>query len=378
LDFDRSGAHDKAVRGAARWFWKSLILAAVWASACGAGAAEPASGQSERNAFLRAIRRESGTVALETAIRKLEPSREGLPIVYLVSVVHIGDSNYYAALQRFLDRQPLVLFEGIGAQDKDFGVDQGYSLQNELAKALGLTFQLAAIDYKRPNFENCDLTLAQLLALFQASPAPKGKEGKAGAASSQGKAEFQALLQAMEGAGFWGGLARIGVNLIGSSPRLRAAVKVALAETLGDLPEDLEAAASISPGMARLMQALLSARNEAVLKRIARELRAPRPPKSIAVFYGAGHIPLLSQAICARLGYRPAGDMWRTAFKADPQAAGLSRFEVELLRGMIRFQFRQLRQAARQGQTAQSPGQPDKTQAKEAKPSAPSKAVAGP
>jgi hypothetical protein len=289
--------------------------------------------------YLRTVNDTNGTVALEVAVRSFAPRHGRGPVVWLVGVTHLGDTNYYAGLQHFLDRQPLVLFEGIGATNKQFRMrgDHGFSLQDELAGALGLEFQLNAIDYSGANFRNADLSLAQLNAIFS-----RGTNASAGTRAASGQAEFNQLIQTMEGTGLFGGLARIGISLIRASPRLQAAMKVALIETLGALPDDLSQSPAMTPGLRQLVAALIEARNRNVIANLQAALRAHPRPASVAVFYGAGHMADLERRVRAILHYRPTSERWLTAFAVNPRAAGLSEWELDLTRRMVRQELKAL------------------------------------
>src|SRR3974390_2345140 len=65
--------------------------------------------------FVRVENTDSNLIQLQIAVREFVPARGRGPAVWLTGVSHIGDSNYYAALQQHLDAQTLVLFEGISA-----------------------------------------------------------------------------------------------------------------------------------------------------------------------------------------------------------------------------------------------------------------------
>src|SRR5262249_43614547 len=55
----------------------------------------------------------SNSVQLQIAARKVDAPRSRRPSIWLVGVSHIGEAQYFAALQQHLDDQTLVLFEGI-------------------------------------------------------------------------------------------------------------------------------------------------------------------------------------------------------------------------------------------------------------------------
>src|SRR4030095_6611295 len=69
-------------------------------------------------AYMRVTKSGASTVALEIALRRFIPPDGRGPLIWLAGASHLGESNYYAGLQLFLDAQPLVLFEGIGAGSK--------------------------------------------------------------------------------------------------------------------------------------------------------------------------------------------------------------------------------------------------------------------
>lgn len=80
-------------------------------------AAAPACTQPVPDAYIRVQSTEPGRRALETATRKLVSADGKGPVIWLVGVTHIGNADYYAAIQKILDAQSLVLFEGVGRPD---------------------------------------------------------------------------------------------------------------------------------------------------------------------------------------------------------------------------------------------------------------------
>lgn len=287
--------------------------------------------------YLRVANQSNGVVALEVALRQLAPSRKSAPAVWLVGVTHIGSPEYYRDLQEFLDAQAVVLFEGVGATNRDFALrDDEYSLQDAMARALGLEFQLNAINYERPHFRNSDLTAAQIARHFgvEASEKPDAAPGGSPPAN-----EFGTLVQIMQGTGLLGGLAKVTVSLISLSPRLQAATKLAMIETMGSMPPDLATTPGLTPGMQRLLRVLIEERNHAVVTDTQRALREKPRPKSVAIFYGAGHMHDLEARLRAELRYRPGEERWLTAFAVDPRASGISRNELDFMRRIIRQQL---------------------------------------
>src|SRR5688572_14373936 len=131
--------------------------------------------------YLRVAKPSSNVTELQVAVRQFVPRGRSHPVIWLAGASHVGESNYYARLQKLLDAQELVLFEGVsdratraaGGKAFERNDDQMDSLQNTMAESLGLAFQLNTIDYERPNFRNSDLTIEELSQLI-------AKEGPAG------------------------------------------------------------------------------------------------------------------------------------------------------------------------------------------------------
>jgi hypothetical protein len=292
---------------------------------------------------VRAAHRPDGTSALEVALRALTPARGRGPTIWVVGVTHLGTADYYARLQQFLDAQTLVLFEGVGATNKSFALQRNadFNLQAALAKALGLEFQLRVIDYTRPHFQNSDLTLPELTRILAGDSSSKETPTAAGEAT-----ELDLLLDAMQGSGLLGALARITVALLEASPRLQAATQVVLVEVLSALPSDLPQMAGLPAGFQNLLRILIEERNRKVVEDVRRAVRMKPRPHSIAVFYGAGHMTDLEQRLRDALGYRPGEDRWLTAFAINPRRAGLSEWELNLMRSWIRSRLGELQRGS--------------------------------
>ncbi len=288
--------------------------------------------------YMRVVHPDQDTVELQIAARRFNPARGRGPDVWLVGASHIGDSNYFAALQKRLDAQPLVLFEGVGARSKKmrFNPDEESSVQHALATSLGLVFQLSAIDYDRPHFQNSDLSIAQLQSLFQSG-------GGSNAAGTRAGQEFQELLQIMNGSSFLGALVHFGIKFIGSNPRLQALTKVVLIELLGQIKGDLAQLKGMPPEIQRLLEVIIQERNKIVVEDVRKELAA-RSPRDMAVFYGAGHMADLEKRLRAELNYVPRKTVWFTAMSVNTRKAGLSETELDGMRKLIEWQLNALNQ----------------------------------
>lgn len=322
-----------------RWFWLGLLVTL-------SGCAHPATARSGVDTtearvgrqrtrivpapaplpYTRKFETTNGTVGLEVALRRFNrpgSSARGFPDVWLVGVTHLGTSNYYARLQRFLDGQTLVLFEGIGATNGNFRAlkKPGFSLQPALARALGLRFQLTSVDYRRPNWINSDLSERDLERHLPA-------DGKT--------TSMDQLMAAFQGEGQFGGVARLGVALLGASPRLQSVARLMLIETLSNFTGDLPDGADFGIDTRELMRVLIEERNAVVVRDLTRALGRLRRPARIAIFYGAGHMPDLEMRLRRDLGLQPVEDQWLRAFSVNPARSGMSQAEVDLIRDSVR------------------------------------------
>ena len=304
----------------------------------------PATVSTNISPYLRIAHPTTNLSELQVAVRQFVPHTQSQPVVWLVGVSHVGESNYYARLQKLLNAQELVLFEGVtdrasrAAGRKNFeksDEDLG-SLQNTMAESLGLAFQLDAIDYERPHFRNSDLTIEQIAQLI----AKEGPPG--GSRQSKTAKEFQNLLEMMQGDSLVATLVGAAMKLIGSSPKVQAMMKLMMIEVLGRFEGDMSQFQGLPPEWQRLIQILIHARNEAVLKDLQTELRKRTPPKSIAVFYGAAHMEDMERRLRRDLGYLPGREEWFSAFSVDLAKNQITGDEVKFIQSFVDWQMEML------------------------------------
>ncbi len=293
---------------------------------------------------------DTNTVQLQIALRRFAPDRRGGPTIWLAGVMHVGEPDYYHAIQRFLDSQTIVLFEGINANSHPRHVHDsptvaapappktdgkaGYSMQATLAHSLGLVFQLDAIDYDRTNFLNSDLSVDQIQRIMAAGQPPAAPSHAGG-----GNASFDSLLQIMDGSSFLGSLFRIGMQFIAASPKMQAIAKLTLIEAIGRLKGDLSDVQGLPPEWKQLIQVLIQARDQNLMDDLKDELKKIPRSGSIAVFYGAGHMDDLEKRITSDLHYRPIEERWMAAFSVNMRQSGISPAEAQMMRKLIGSQL---------------------------------------
>ncbi len=343
----------------------ALIVVAGLAPAIGSAARQKALQPTRESLappqpYVRISTKDSNLVQLQIAVRQFVPAHGHGPSVWLAGVSHIGESSYYAALQRFLDARTLVLYEGIGGaaahtsgqahqpsspasvdneEHAPRARDDYGSLQTAMATSLGLVFQLDAIDYSRPNFRNSDLTIEELRNLLAKAPADPDKAGAA-----QG---FETLLQAMQGGTFMNTILKLGLGFLGASQKLQAMGRLAMIEVLGQIQGDPSQLHGLPPQMEDLLSVLLQRRNQKVFHDLNANLRDLGSNDSIAVFFGTGHMPDLERRLRSDLHYRPGRQMWLTAFSVNLAKTGITPAEVQFIRNLVRSQLQQLQAPAR-------------------------------
>jgi len=288
----------------------------------------------------------SNTLQLQIAARKFVAARGRHPFIWLVGVSHIGEPQYFSALQNHLEDQTVVLFEGISDSrataptvNSETNVESGpaessgdrkklSSLQVSMAETLGLAFQLEAIDYTRDNFVNSDLSIQEIREII---------------AQTAAGASFDSLVQMMEGGSWLDTILQLAFRFLSASPKLQGLGKLALMETIAEIQGDPGQMRGLPADLKQLLEVLIARRNEKVIADLKNKLTDMKPGDSAAIFYGTGHMPDLEIRLRRELNYRPANELWFTAFSVDKSAAGITEKEHEFVRSFIRQQFQQLK-----------------------------------
>jgi len=268
--------------------------------------------------------------------------------VWLIGVAHLGTPEYYAALQRRLDAQSAVLFEGVGGAQMTTGAKaETEGIQGKLATALGLVFQLDAIDYKRTHFVNSDLTPEALNHAIErraespAKPAPSkpGAPTPKPAPEKVSKETFDQLMQALHGEGEMAESLNGMVALMGSTPQMRETTKLMLVEALGQAGELIDLAKTASPEMKDLFEVIITERNAEVIRQLDARLKMLRPGQSIAIFYGAAHMDEIARRLTDELHFTSAAQQWDTAFTADAAQSIMPPAQIKMMMQMVRSQL---------------------------------------
>lgn len=244
--------------------------------------------------YVRSATKADGTYEVSTASRQLKA--EGKPDIWLIGAIHVGSKAYYTAVQSLLDAQGTVLYEGVKNGPKPAADNPNAKpVYIALSEALGLEFQLKQINYKRPNWENVDVTWDEMNAL----------NNRPGADSSQ----FRMMSSMLDPNS---PTAKALVSMLGTAtPGTKEAIKLMIVRSAASGGEKM-----LDPETQRIV---LQARNKVVIDAVGAALSGPNPPKSIGIFYGALHLPDLQAQLTEKYGYQLGETRWFPAATADPK-----------------------------------------------------------
>jgi hypothetical protein len=302
----------------------------------------------DKQTFVRFRDDGRGGGTLDTAIATYR-NADGV-VVHLVAAVHVGEPSYYRGLSKTFESYEALLYELVKpreddeedadpeqraaahgssatrprgpsrrphtapttrhAQRRGARIEGGAvigGLQAFLRDVLKLQFQLEAIDYQRPNFVHADLDAEA----FNELRAKRG-ETWTGLMFRSTLRQFRRQLSG-EGAP-----PITGFDLLAAmgSPDSTRRYKLLLARQLSDVEGQLEGL----DGEGEESTVIVSERNKVALRVLERTIGDGK--RNIGVFYGAGHMRGIQEALVDRMGFKLAGVEWRVAWEMREPAEG--------------------------------------------------------
>ena len=241
---------------------------------------------------------------LQTAIVSFE-NDTGVKL-NLVAAVHLGEEEYYAALNEYFTTQDVVLYElvaeanQIPVQDAAGSTSLIGFMQQSLARFLNVGFQLNEIDYSPSNFLHADLTPSQLealmaskdenfLSMFLSLAMAQMAEQSAVSDDSMSSFSMLSLLRAL------------------NSENQNNAFKYLFAAELG------RSGGVIVGAELEQQLTILGDRNKAALRVLGEVLQNPDLGQ-ISIFYGAAHMPGIEREVTSTLGFSRTGLSWQSAW----------------------------------------------------------------
>ena len=230
--------------------------------------------------------------------------------VRLISAVHVGEKSYYDGLNKTFRGYDALLYEMV--KPKDMGAPQRgqktgslvSGFQRFLTDVLKLQFQLDGIDYSAPNFVHADLDVETFYKLQE----------------ERGESLFTLMLQSMMSqmarAGQPGAPPPITIfDLLAAmnSPDSARQYKLLLARQFQDIVAQVAGLEGPNGSV------LLTERNKAALRVLKETIESGK--KDIGIFYGAGHMHGLEEALVNDMGFERVGTEWRVAWDMTPAPA---------------------------------------------------------
>jgi hypothetical protein len=271
---------------------------AALALVLGLGSSASAQQTPEAESYVRfapGARQDDG--ALQCAVATFRhPTRDQTVVLY--GVVHIAEADYYARVQQDLDSYTTVLYEGVapGSQEPTEADKSLGDLQKVMGEMLGLTFQKDGIDYTRSNLVHADMNMDEL----------KERLG-GGTINPMGQMLSEEQLKSM--APIFKLFAGFGKMMMKSNPELRDRTKAQFAQQMAGADMG-KLGGQMGERMARV---ILIDRNEVAMKVLGQQLEQ-QDDGSIAIFYGAAHMPDLEQRLEAQ-GFTLTEKRWMSAWR---------------------------------------------------------------
>jgi len=223
-------------------------------------------------------------------------------LVHLVGAVHIGEKSYYHTLDQSFTNYDAVLYELVSSKSKaipkpgapasDNAISQ---FQHFLKNSLDLDFQLDDIDYTRDNFRHADMDNDQ----FEKMQEERGETFE--------QLMLQQIIKALSDPDIAANQTLDMDDVIKAicRPDGQRQVKVLLARQMDQIDE--KAMGLDGPNGS----VIITERNRVAMQVLADTLKQGKT--SIAIFYGAAHMPDMSRRL-ENLGFAPVATTWHTAW----------------------------------------------------------------
>jgi len=235
--------------------------------------------------------------------------------VDFIGAVHLGDKQYYQQLNERFAKYDSVLFElvadagkieGLGTKESDSALGL---VQRKFAEILGLSFQLDEIDYTKPNFVHADMTPSQLMV----SMASRG-ESLPQLLWKLITLSFDPEVQkSVERAG-------LKPNTLDNINPLMILIRGPTKEEQLTIRRFMATGLTASDEILKLLDqgngsSIITDRNKVAVDVVKSELAKGK--HSLAIFYGAGHLPNMHERLVRDAGLRLVEVEWMKAWTLD-------------------------------------------------------------
>jgi hypothetical protein len=246
---------------------------------------------------------EDRPLALETALVRFQAAegQDDTLRIDLIGAIHIADKSYFAELNRLFRKYDVVLYELVAPEEDNVpmpGRNPGGAIggmQVGMKTMLDLAFQLDEIDYSVENFVHADMTpqeFAQAMRDRNESFAGMFFRIMGRSMSVQANDPFSTGDLRMLTAMF--------------APDRARRMKLIMAEQFAEMEDHLD----IFDGPDG--STIVTDRNSKALEVLRRKMAAGH--KSIAIFYGAGHLADFQRRLQEEFGMKHTGTDWVSAW----------------------------------------------------------------
>ncbi len=249
----------------------------------------------------------------------------------------------------------------ISVDKAELGDRRDEGIQAKLADTFGLTFQLNGISTDRPNWMNSDMGADEVARRLGGDPNAEPDEGDDQSMSILAMLDPNSMMSKMAT-----GLLGFIKMMPGGADRAKLMMMLMLphAEDMLGGTKDGGGGGGGGLGASRVgemmdlgktMQVIIHDRNEVVindLKKLIESFDAAKPgsrenPKTIAVFYGGGHMTDLECRLLSEFGYERSKETWSNAIRLDLNEAKITDEEVRSLGRMLKQQMEMMKGMSR-------------------------------
>jgi len=293
-----------AFRWLSRFSWWSLLVAPslLLSQEAAVPSGPPPEAEVAQPDFVRYVM-DGEKEELQTAAVRYE--KEG-KVVDLISVVHLADKEYYDELNTQLEKYDAVLYEMVGGEfqgrgERAVASEMGaiQAAQSIVQKMLGMDFQADRIDYELENFVHADIDWEEYEALM----------------TSRGQSLGTIFQRAMEQSQT-GMLPGIPTDEKAAQQMMTQLMSSLTSGNTADLKRVMAPVLGESEAMITQLEGddgtvIVTERNKVVMKVLTEEMK--KGNRSLAIFYGAGHMPDLEKRLLAA-GFKRTDESWMTAW----------------------------------------------------------------
>jgi hypothetical protein len=275
-----------------------------------AGVQTAAEQKREKTRFLRVTRDDDNElVAMETAIVRYAPAKEDDSdlVVDLVAAVHVGEGEYFAALNDAFKDYDAVLYELVAPEEAPKPAPGKRSahpiamLQGGMQNMLELKHQLDGVDYERKNFVHADMSPED----FERSMSDRGENFFSMFFRMLGHSIAQQSLAAQRNPGARQSDAGMLLALMNADRAM------SMRRLMAEQFENMDGMVGGLDGPQG--STLISERNKVAIDVLKREMAAGK--KRLAIFYGAGHMRDMERRLTDELGLKLESERWLVAWK---------------------------------------------------------------